>query len=170
MIDAKVLEQPAANRRGLIYINRRATTTRPVASSGSAVSRQQWLPPSMRYRLKRSYSLNGVSSPRSDGSHRVIDNRGKACRIRAGACASASGPPSRASISASSSALRPMTTLAPENIDSRNVTPPRPVLLPRKLALASLPFWSARIRKRMRVGEGTLLQADSLSPRGRGLG
>ena len=37
---------------------------------------------------------------------------------------------------------------------------PHPVPLPRKLALASLPLWNARIRKRMRMrmGEGTVLQ------------
>ena len=48
-----------------------------------------------------------------------------------------------------------------------NGTPPHPVPLPRKLALASLPLYSVRIRKRMRIGEGTTpqrLRPNSLSP------
>ena len=39
---------------------------------------------------------------------------------------------------------------------------PHPVPLPRKLALASLPLWNVRIRKRMRTGEGTFIQGSLL--------
>jgi hypothetical protein len=41
-------------------------------------------------------------------------------------------------------------------------TTPHPVPLPRQLALASWQLWNVRIRKRMRMGEGTVFHARAL--------